>query len=84
MGTFLTSIAGVFFYSVVPVKSGLATAPDWQLGFLFGIGGLAGMYCGARLQKYVPQKLIKLTLGVLILFLAVRYVAPYLTLGFIG
>jgi len=77
MGTFLTSIAGVFFYSVVPVKAELSTVPDWQLGFLFGIGGLVGMYCGARLQKYVPQRFIKLTLGILILFLAVRYIVAY-------
>ncbi len=77
MGTFLTSIAGVFFYSVVPVKAGLSTAPDWQLGLLFGIGGLVGMYCGARMQKYVPQRFIKATLGVLILFVAVRYIVQY-------
>ena len=77
MGTFLTSIAGVFFYSVVPLKAGLSTAPDWQLGFLFGIGGFVGMYCGARLQKYVPQRFIKATLGILILFLAVRYIVAY-------
>jgi uncharacterized membrane protein YfcA len=77
MGTFLTSIAGVFFYSVVPVKAQLSTAPDWQLGLLFGLGGLVGMYFGARMQKYVPQKFIKFTLGILILFLAVRYVVQY-------
>jgi uncharacterized membrane protein YfcA len=34
------------------------------------------MYCGARLQKYVPQRIIKVTLAVLILFLAVRYILP--------
>lgn len=80
MGTFLTSIAGVFFYSVVPVKADLPTAPDWELGMLFGIGGFVGMYCGARLQKYVPQKFIKLTLGVLILFLSIRYILPVVAL----
>ncbi len=79
MGTFLTSIAGVLFYSVVPVKAGLSTAPDWQLGFLFGIGGFVGMYCGARLQKVVPQKFIKATLGGLMLFLSVRYILPLVT-----
>lgn len=79
MGTFLTSIAGVFFYSVIPVKAGLSTAPDWQLGFLFGIGGLIGMYCGARLQKVVPQRFIKATLGVLMLLLSARYILPYVT-----
>ena len=77
MGTFLTSIAGVFFYSVIPVKAGLSTAPDWLLGALFGVGGFAGMYCGARLQKYVPQKLIKLMLGLIIVLLAGAYIVQY-------
>jgi uncharacterized membrane protein YfcA len=78
MGTFLTSIAGVFFYSVIPVKTGVSTAPDWMLGALFGAGGFLGMYCGARLQKFVPQKFIKLLLGVLIVSLAARYILQYL------
>lgn len=77
MGTFLTSIAGVFFYSVIPAHGGLPTAPDWPLGFLFGIGGFAGMYCGAGMQKYVPQKYLKVMLGVLITFVAVRYILQY-------
>lgn len=80
MGTFLTSIAGVFFYSFVPVRADLSTAPDWQLGLLFGLGGLLGMYCGARMQKFVPQRFIKLTLAVLILFLAIRYIVPFAAL----
>jgi uncharacterized membrane protein YfcA len=76
MGTFLTSIAGVIFYSVMPAK-GLATSPDWLLGFLFGIGGFAGIYLGARLQKFVPQKLIKAMLGLIIVFLAGQYILQY-------
>ena len=77
LGTFLTSIAGVFFYSVIPAKAGMATAPDWLLGFLFGAGGFVGMYLGARTQKYVPQKFIKLMLGLIITFLALRYITQY-------
>lgn len=77
MGTFLTSIAGVFFYSVIPAQAGLATRPDWLLGALFGAGGFAGMYLGARLQKYVPQQAIKGILGVLIVSLALRYVTQF-------
>jgi len=77
MGTFLTSIAGVASYSLGPVVPGLSTAPDWLLGFLFGIGGFLGMYSGARLQKFMPQKLIKLILGSLILSLALRYMVQY-------
>jgi uncharacterized membrane protein YfcA len=77
MGTFLTSIAGVFFYSVIPAKAGMVTSPDWLLGFLFGAGGFAGMYLGARFQKFVPQKFIKLMLGVIIVFLALKYVSQF-------
>ncbi len=77
LGTFLTSIVGVFFYSVLPAGGGVSTSPDWALGFLFGAGGFAGMYIGARLQKYVPQKAIKLMLGVMIVSLALRYITQY-------
>jgi hypothetical protein len=75
MGTFLTSIAGVVFYSLIPAQ--VTCAPDWLLGFLFGVGGFAGMYCGARLQKYVPQKFIKLMLGLVIIILALSYILQY-------
>jgi uncharacterized membrane protein YfcA len=77
LGTFLTSIVGVIFYSLLPAVKGLPTSPDWALGFLFGIGGFAGMYIGARLQKYVPQKIIKVLLGLMILSLALRYIQQY-------
>jgi hypothetical protein len=77
LGTFITSIAGVFFYSVLPTQPGLATAPDWFLGFLFGAGGFVGMYFGARAQKFVPQKFIKLMLGLIITFLSLRYISQY-------
>ena len=77
LGTFITSVAGVFFYSIIPAKAGMVVAPDWLLGFLFGAGGFAGMYCGARLQKFVPQKLLKLILGLLITFLASSYILQY-------
>jgi hypothetical protein len=79
LGTFLTSVVGVFFYSVLPATNGISTSPDWALGFLFGAGGFAGMYIGARLQKYVPQKFIKLMLGLMISSLALRYIFLYFT-----
>jgi uncharacterized membrane protein YfcA len=78
MGTFLTSIAGVTFYSIMPATAGLATSPDWLLGALFGAGGFAGMYLGARCQKFVPQKFIKLLLGLLIAFVAAKYIYQFL------
>ncbi|MGC2062128.1 MAG: sulfite exporter TauE/SafE family protein [Thermodesulfovibrionales bacterium] len=77
MGTFLTSIVGIIFYTLVPIKNGIATSPDWLLGFLFGIGGFAGMYLGARVQKYMPQKYIKLMLGLLIVYVSSSYIIQF-------
>ena len=77
LGTFLTSVAGVSFYSLLPLKSGVPTSPDWPLGILFGLGGFLGMYCGARLQKFVPQRLIKIMLGLLLVLLAADYIVEF-------
>ncbi|MBI5101523.1 MAG: sulfite exporter TauE/SafE family protein [Nitrospirae bacterium] len=77
MGTFLTSIAGIIFYSLVEIKGGVRTSPDWLLGALFGAGGFAGMYLGARTQKFMPQKAIKLILGVLILYVSGSYIIQF-------
>jgi hypothetical protein len=77
MGTFITSVAGALFFTVIPATNGISAMPDWPLGFLFGVGGFIGMYLGARTQKYVPQKYIKTVVGVAILFLAIKYIAQY-------
>lgn len=72
MGTFITSFAGSIFFSTNP-----SAIPDWGLGVLFGIGGLIGIYLGARFQKFVPQKFIKLILCIIILLLSSQYIAQY-------
>jgi uncharacterized protein len=78
LGTFLTSIVGVFFYSLLPCPGGIPVTPDWLLGSLFGAGGFVGMYIGARLQKFVPQILINLMLGTAIISLALKYILGYI------
>lgn len=72
-GTFLTSIAGVAAFEWIGRTSGGSIQPDWTLGLLFGLGGLAGSYLGARWQKYLPERMVKLLLGVLIATLAITY-----------
>jgi uncharacterized membrane protein YfcA len=47
---------------------------------LFGVGGFLGMYCGARLQKFVPGTFICIGLGVIISALAL----PYILVFFVG
>jgi len=77
LGTFLTSIAGVLFYSLIPAKAGISTIPDWPLGILFGLGGILGMYCGARFQRFIPQRFIKAMLALMLLFLSSTYIIEF-------
>jgi uncharacterized protein len=80
MGTFITSLAGVLFYQLLDTywNTGMNVAPDWLLGGLFGVGGFFGMYLGARCQKYVPVRIIKVILSICILFVAIKYVVGFL------
>lgn len=78
MGTFVTSVAGVAFYTAIaPFYPHLSVAPDWLLGILFGLGGMAGMYLGARCQKFVPAKGIKWMLVAIMLFTALKYITEF-------
>ncbi len=80
MGTLVTSVAGVAFYQFLSAfHAGQSIAPDWGLGILFGLGGMCGMYCGARLQKHVPARLIKTMLSIIILGTALKYVMGVFT-----
>ncbi len=81
LGTLLTSVVGVIFYTTIApyyAHTGLAISPDWALGALFGAGGFAGMYCGARLQKFMPAKIIKIVLAIIITLLAAKYIINFL------
>ncbi len=78
MGTFITSVAGVVFYQYLSwVYTDIAVAPDWMLGALFGVGGIFGMYFGARTQKLVPARVIKGILCGCVLFVSIRYIVGY-------
>lgn len=77
MGTATASVFGVLYYAILPQPEGLQTKPDWLLGLLFGLGGAFGIYFGARMQKHVPQKYIKLILSILIVYIAARYIIQF-------
>ncbi len=79
MGTFVTSVSGVIFYQVLSYfYPGQDISPDWLLGLFFGIGGMCGMYLGARFQKYFPAKAIKIILSLCIMFISIKYIAEYI------
>lgn len=74
--TFLTSAIALAAYSLLPAPPDLVVRPDWALGLAFGLGGLAGAYLGARLQKRVPQRGLKGGLALLLAGLAIGYLWP--------
>ena len=79
MGTFVTSVVGVLFYQAIePLYPDVSVAPDWALGLLFGVGGFAGMYLGARFQKFMPARVIKWILAFCILFTAIKYITDFI------
>jgi len=80
MGTFVTSIAGVVFYQLIaPYYPNQVIAPDWGLGILLGLGGFAGIYFGARFQKFFPAKIIKWILIGCILLPTIYYIWQFIS-----
>jgi uncharacterized protein len=66
-----------FYLLIAPWYPQQSITPDCLLGLLFGLGGMAGMYLGARAQKFVPPKLIKGMLTGILIFLAAKYIIGY-------
>jgi uncharacterized membrane protein YfcA len=71
--TFVTSVAGVVTFLVLAVHHHGSIAPDWPTGIALGIGGLGGAYTGARIQRHLPDTLIRRVVGVLVVAIGVRY-----------
>ncbi len=79
MGAFLTSLAGAAFfqYLALSLPTSEVVSPDWLLGALFGAGGACGMYLGARVQKYVPGRVIRVILIGCVLFVSLKYAVDF-------
>ncbi|MCS4541718.1 MAG: sulfite exporter TauE/SafE family protein [Euryarchaeota archaeon] len=77
--TYLTSVVGIFgYYFVTPIfTSELPVGPDWSLGLLLGAGGFFGGYLGAKVQKYVPEGLLKYLLGGVVGIWGMLYILNY-------
>jgi uncharacterized membrane protein YfcA len=77
--TFLTSVVGIGTYQVLQAVHGGTIAPQWMLGAFLGAGGFAGSYCGARLQRRLPERNLRRLLGAIACLVAVRYIQTALT-----
>jgi uncharacterized membrane protein YfcA len=71
--TFVTSIAGVITFLILSVHHHGTVAPDWPTGIALGVGGLAGAYTGARIQRHLPDTVIRRVMGVLVVAIGARY-----------
>jgi uncharacterized membrane protein YfcA len=71
--TFVTSVAGVITFLILSVHHHGSAAPDWPTGIALGVGGLAGAYTGARIQRHLPDPVIRRVMGVLVVAIGVRY-----------
>jgi hypothetical protein len=73
LATFLTSAAGVVTFELLSRAGSPHVAADWTFGIAAGLGGLLGSYAGARLHQYLPERLMKTVLAVLVIGLAIHY-----------
>jgi uncharacterized membrane protein YfcA len=73
--TLITSVAGVISFEVLAATgaSGPGSRPDWLLALLFGLGGAAGGFTGARLNKLLPERPLRLLLALLAMGLGLSY-----------
>jgi len=75
-GTLVSSIVGVVIYQLGIGSSGVTTHPDYLLGLLFGLGGLIGGYFGAKMQRKIPDRPIKLGLLLVLVYVSFKYLYP--------
>jgi len=71
--TWVNSIIAAIVYAILSHKTGINASPDWQLGALFGVGGIIGIYMGSSIQKWIPDRIIKVILGIALIFISIRY-----------
>lgn len=80
ISTWVSSVIAACFYAFGPFSNNIANVPDFLLGGLFGLGGMAGIYVGTKFQTKIPAKTIKTILGIVILAISFKYlITPFLT-----
>ena len=59
MSTFMTSIVGAATYVLLAAAATGDIAPDWRVGIGCGVGGLCGVYLGAHMQPFLPERALR-------------------------
>ena len=77
-GTFVSSLAGVAAYASGLGAGQTSTSPDWALGAIFGVGGVIGGYLGAKSQRFIPDRPIKIGLLIVLVGVSFKYLLPTL------
>ena len=76
--TFVNALAGVLFYiAISPLYPDLSIAPDWGMALLLSLGGLLGMYFGAKYQKCISPVLLKWMLVVILFGTVIAYFVEF-------
>jgi len=73
ISTWVTSLVGVGTYAVISLNATGPISPDWSLGIATGLGGLTGGWLGASVQPRIPERALRMLLGVMALALALMY-----------
>jgi uncharacterized protein len=69
----------VITFTILSLHQHMSVAPDWPTGIALGLGGLAGGYTGARIQSRMPDALIRLLVGVLVIAIRAYYLSSGLS-----
>jgi len=77
LATFAASCIGAAGFTIAAwtgASEAAAAAPDWSLALAMGLGGLVGGRAGARVQRFLPSRLIAAVLALLMLGLGIAYI----------
>ena len=50
---------------------------DWKLGILCAIGGIVGGFIGTKFLNKVPDKILKISLLILLIYMAIKMIGDF-------
>jgi uncharacterized protein len=72
------SLAGLLSYLfILPALTGIATPPDWGFGLLVASGAIFGAWLAAKTQRFIPEGLLKSSLGIATGLIGLLYMINY-------